>query len=351
MGKSSKKKELSHLLVIRLSAMGDVAMTVPVLYALTRQYPELKITVLTRVFFKPMFSQLRNVSIFEADVNGKHKGIHGLWKLFKELKTLKIDGVADLHNVLRSNILKKFFKRDDIPFVQIDKGRKEKKRLISSKNKIFKPLKSTYERYADVFKELGFPLEFKNKEFLTKEALSNKVQKIIEPETKKWIGIAPFAAFEGKMYPLHFMEKVIEKLNNTEKYKILLFGGGGLETEKLNQLSKKYSNVISIAGLLSFEDELLVISNLDVMVAMDSGNGHLSAMYGVPTITLWGVTHPFAGFSPFGQDINNSILADRDKFPFIPTSVYGNKFPKGYEKVMETIQPEQVVQKILQLLN
>ena len=86
------------------------------------------------------------------------------------------------------------------------------------------------------------------------------------------------------------------------------------------------------------------------MVSMDSGNGHLSAMFGIPTLTIWGITHPFAGFAPFGQDPKLSILADREQYPMIPTSVYGNKFPKGYERVMDTIHPQDVVNTIESLL-
>lgn len=113
-------------MVIRLSAMGDVAMTVPVLKSLIKTYPGLKITVLTKAFFKPIFLGLDNVEVYKADVSGKHKGVYGLWKLFKELESLQIDAVADLHSVLRSTILKQFFRFRGIPVVQIDKGRKEK---------------------------------------------------------------------------------------------------------------------------------------------------------------------------------------------------------------------------------
>ena len=118
------KNKYKHLLVIRLSAMGDVAMTVPVLSALAAQYPDLQITVLTRTFFSPMFITLSNVHVYQVDVVGKHKGILGLWRLFRELKTLGIDAVADLHNVLRSSILKRFFMSSNIPVIQIDKGSK-----------------------------------------------------------------------------------------------------------------------------------------------------------------------------------------------------------------------------------
>ncbi len=335
-----------HILVIRLSAMGDVAMTVPVLSAFTDQYPDVKITVLTRAFFRPMFSQLSNVTVYEADVKGRHKGVFGLWKLYKELATLNIDAVADLHNVLRSKVLKRFFRFGRIPVVQIDKGRAEKKALTSSSNKVFKPLKTTHERYADVFAALGFPLDLSKARPLPKEKCSKKTIDLIGPDVKKWLGIAPFAAFEGKMYPLTLMEDVIETLDCSNGYKILLFGGGDAEKYKLEEFETKFKNCICAVGKLSFAEELAIISNLDGMLSMDSGNGHLAAMYGIPVITLWGVTHPYAGFYPFGQDASNSLFAEREKFPLIPTSIYGNKIPDGYERVMETILPEEVVAKI-----
>lgn len=337
-------------MVIRLSAMGDVAMIVPVLSALTEEYPELKITVLTKPFFAPIFSQLKNVEIFGAEVKGRHKGVFGLWRLFKELRTRKIDAVADLHNVLRSKILKCYFNLAGIPFFQIDKGRAAKKALTSLKNKIFKPLKTTHERYSEVFDRLGFPIDLSRAIPLSKEKLSEKTLKLTGANSEKWLGIAPFAAFNGKMYPLCLMEEVIKELHTTDKYKIFLFGGGKEEEKKLESLASKFKSCINVVGKLSFPEELALISNLGAMLSMDSGNAHLAAIYGIPVISLWGVTHPYAGFYPFGQNANNAILADRDKFPLIPTSVYGNKMPEGYEKAMETILPGEVVAKIESVL-
>ncbi len=354
MGKSNRsqteKKPISHVLVIRLSAMGDVAMTVPVILALVKQYPELRITVLTRGIFKAIFLELPNVEVYIADVMGKHKGVRGLWKLFKELKKLHIDAIADLHNVLRSNILKWYFGLIKIPFKQIDKGRAEKKELTSLKNKIIKPLKTTHNRYVDVFERLGFPINLSPDSFLPRQRLSNKAIEIIGTDTRKWIGIAPFAAYKGKMYPLDLMEQVIRQLNNTEKYKMFFFGGGENERLQLEEWEKQFHNGINIAGRLSLDEELALISNLDLMLAMDSANAHLAAMYGISTITLWGVTHPYAGFYPFGQDASNALLADREKYPFIPSSIYGNKNSVGYEKAIETIAPDMVLHKIDEVL-
>lgn len=337
-------KPIKHILVIRLSAMGDVAMTIPVLRAFTEQYPNVKLTVLTRAFFTPFFQDLPNVSVFPAEVKGKHKGVYGLYKLSKELKSLNIDAVADIHNVLRSTILKWFL--SEIKTVQIDKGRAEKKALTTGK--IVCQLKSTHQRYADVFETLGFPLDLSQPKFPKPMPLSPALTSIIGTDSKMWIGIAPFAAFEGKMYPLDLMEEVIKILSKT--HKILLFGGGKNEIEHLNILESTNVNVINLAGKLTLAEELVVISNLDVMLSMDSGNAHIAAMLGKKVITLWGVTHPFAGFAPFNQPDDFALLSDRRQFPLIPTSVYGNTCPEAYKNAMKTIQPKVIVDKIESLL-
>jgi len=333
-----------HILVIRFSAMGDVAMTVPVLRAFTKQYPTVKLTVVTKTFFKPLFRDIPNVSVVEADLKGIHKGIFGLYKLSKGLKKIGFDSVADLHNVLRSNILKLFFFGKKI--VQIDKGRAEKKALVSGQ--IFEQLKTTHQRYADVFKHLGCPVNLSNPIFPEPSKLNSNCLELIEADSKPMIGIAPFAAFKGKAYPLSKMQIVIETLS--KDYKVLLFGAQGNEATQLEGIAQNFNNVISLAGQLSLNEELDIISNLKLMISMDSGNAHLAAMQGVKALTVWGVTHPYAGFYPFNQDEKHAVLADRNIFPKIPTSVYGNSFPEGYEKVFSSITPEHILKKIKSIL-
>lgn len=345
-----KKGKHTHILVIRLSAMGDVAMLVPVFSLLQTKFPTLKITLLTRAHFGPIFAELPNVDVFPALVKGEHKGFLGLFRLFRTLKSLGIDAVADTHNVLRSNVLRLFFKLSGIPVVQLDKGRMEKKALTRAKNKHFKPLKTTHERYADVFRKLGFTIDLKVAKLMNKQPFPTKTLKWLPQDSGKKVGIAPFAAHEGKMYPLELMESVIIQLLDNG-YRILLFGGGKEEEHLLNALSQKFGvKVISVVGKLNFNEELALISNLDLMLSMDSGNGHLAANYGVPVITIWGVTHPYAGFAPFGQPISRSLIPDRGAFPLLPTSIYGNKFPEGYEAAIASITPQQIAAKVQEAL-
>jgi ADP-heptose:LPS heptosyltransferase len=338
------------LLVIRLSAMGDVAMTVPVLLSLVRHNPFLKLVILTRPFFAPIFRDIPNIEVIIADLENEYRGIGGLFALAKHLRRHRFNGVADLHNVLRTKILKVFFVGSGVPFVQLDKGRKEKSKLTRWGSKEIEALMTTHERYAAVFRQMGFALKLDSQDVLERRQVSKAIEDYLPEGEIKLIGIAPFAAFQSKMYPLEFMEEVLIKLADTKKYKIIVFGGGAKEIKTLKQLEKKYTNCYSVGGRLAFKRELDLISHLDLMVAMDSGNGHLAAMFGVPTITLWGNTHPFTGFAPFGQPASHQILSDRTRYPLIPTSVYGRKVPEGYDRVMESIHPDMVVEKILSTL-
>lgn len=334
---------MQHIAVMRLSAMGDVAMTVPVLRAFVKQFPEVQITVISRPFFKPFFEGIPNLSFFAFDEKERHKGFLGLLRLFQDLKGLNIDAFADLHNVLRSKVVRTLFALSGKKIASVDKGRAEKKALTQAENKTFKPLPSMFERHAKVFEQLGFTIDLSQPEFPEKAVLGPEILALIGTNHQKLIGIAPFAQYDSKVYPLDLMQEVIDQLALDTTQTILLFGGGKKEIEILNAISKGKKNVINVAGKIKFQQELQLISNLDVMLSMDSGNAHIAAMLGVKVITLWGATHPFAGFLPFNQPLENALVSDRNLFPKLPTSVYGNKKVEGYEDAMRTITVDAIV--------
>jgi ADP-heptose:LPS heptosyltransferase len=228
----------------------------------------------------------------------------------------------------------------------VDKARAEKAALTRAENKIFKPLPTMFERHTKVFEEIGFTVDLSNPIFPPKQKLDTEIVHLIGENYQKLIGIAPFAQYDSKVYPLDLMQEVIDKLAENKNHKILLFGGGKKEIELLDSLSKDKDNIVNIAGKINFQQELQLISNLDVMLSMDSANAHLAAMLGVKVITLWGATHPFAGFLPFNQPFENALTANRNLFPKLPTSVYGNKKVAGYESAMRTISVESVIDKI-----
>ncbi|MGC4040959.1 MAG: glycosyltransferase family 9 protein [Flavobacterium sp.] len=328
--------------------MGDVAMTVPVIRAFVEQNPGVKVTVVSRPFFKPFFDGIPNVDFFAVDVKQRHKGFLGLLKLYADLKELGIDAVADLHNVLRSQIVRTLFAAlSGKKVAATDKGRADKKALTRAKNKVFKPVKTMVQRHVDTFKKLGFNVDVSNPKFPEKAVLSPEILNVTcEKTSQRWIGIAPFAQYESKVYPQELMQEVINGLASETKNKIFLFGGGNKEIEALNSFAEEKGNVVNVAGKLKLPQELDLISNLDVMLSMDSGNAHIAAMLGTKVITLWGATHPFAGFAPFNQPLENCLVSDREKYPLLPTSVYGNKKVEGYENAMRSIPTKKVIEKV-----
>ena len=338
---------MKRLLVFRFSAMGDVAMTVPVLYSLAKQYPELQITVVSRAAFQAFFEQLPpNVTFFVADLHGKHKGIRGLFRLFKELLKMKFDAVADLHCVLRTFFLCSCFRLKGISIARIDKGRKEKKALIRKKNKVRKQLPSSFERYTKVFNKLGLSFDFS----FTSIYGTEEVDTILFSDytgikaNQKWIGIAPFAKHAEKMYPLKKMEQVVEELSKVENTTIFLFGGGKEEIRQLQEWEEKYPHIINLAGKLKLNGELAAISQLDVMISMDSANMHMASLSHTPVISIWGATHPCCGFMGWKQSIDHAIQAE---LPCRPCSIFGNKpcISNDYA-CMNQITPEIILKKV-----
>ena len=341
-------KAVRHIAAIRLSALGDVALTVPVLLAFTRQYPEIGLTIVSRPFFRPLFDNIPNLEFFVFDERGRHKGLVGLIRLYSDLKKNNIYAFADLHDVLRSKILRTIFKIGGSKVASINKGREEKKALTRRHHKDFRQLKHVTQRYADVFEKLGFPIDMSQQRTLPKHISDSNSAAIVGKKVGKWLGIAPYAKHQAKVYPSELMRKVIDALSQDKDLRIFLFGSP-VEIPALKALAGN-ENIFIVPEKLKFDQELVMISNLDLMLSMDSGNAHLAAIFGVPTVTLWGATHPFAGFSPFNQPMENALVSDRDQYPMLPTSVYGNKIVAGYEDVMRTIDPETVISKVRSLL-
>jgi len=351
---NANKNQNTHILVLRLSAMGDVAMAVPVLALLLEQYPNVSVTVVSRPLFAPFFSKLTRCHFFAADVDKYYRGIVGLWCLSSDLLALRPDKIADLHEVLRTNLLDVILKlRSGRPLQKIDKGRKEKKALCAhKKHKNIYPLRSTHTRYADVFARLGFPIDLNRGNSIinfTPTKFSSEI--LTQIKGKIPIGIAPFARYTGKTYPPDLMKKTIELLleKRTDVY-FFLFGGKA-DTEILNDWQKEHpQNIMVIAGIGSLEEEMSLMSSLKLVLSMDSANMHIAAMLGIPVISLWGATHPFLGFYGWQQDLKNAILPDLEKFTTLPCSVNGKKVHTEATDCMRSIAPERVVNLILENL-
>jgi ADP-heptose:LPS heptosyltransferase len=338
---------MAKFLVIRFSALGDVAMTIPVIHSFAIQYPQHEIIMLSRSVWEPVFRMLPdNVSFLCADLKGKHKGIGGLNRLFRQLKEMDFNYVVDLHDVLRSQYLCFRFRLSGISTGVLDKGRTEKKKLVRRHRKVFENQKSSFYRYSDVFEYLGFPfyLNFISV-YENLKGESPQLSPIIgEKGNTIWIGIAPFAKHKGKIYPLESQEQVVAHFSKDRRVKVFLFGGGEREEKILDEWVIKYPSIISVAGKIRMEGELALMSRLDVMLSMDSANMHLASLVNIPVISVWGATHPYAGFRGWNQMAENCIQIELD---CRPCSVFGNKKCfRGDYACLFGIEPKQIIKKI-----
>lgn len=325
---------MKRLLIIRFSAMGDVAMTVPVVDALAHSHPELKITVLTQERMVPLFSWMpENVCVKGINLK-EYSGIGGLRKLYEQLKADRYDAVADIHDVLRTKYLQMRFRMNGTKVAVIQKGRQDRKALLGHGME-HEPLRPMVEKYAKVFQQLGLDITTT----YTPPAIAKEEMPLKEVKFPA-IGVAPFAAHQGKIYPLPMMKQVVDTLADQGNH-IYLFGAGVGEIALLESWERE--GVTSVAGKLGgLKNELILMSQLAMMISMDSSNMHMAALMGTRTISIWGATHPKAGFTAWNQPADSLVqkpLACR------PCSIYGNKpCTKGNYPCMQQIRPETIVE-------
>lgn len=338
-----------HILCIRLSALGDVAMTVPVIDSAARQHPELRFTVVTKRRAVPLFDFMpSNVEVLPFDKD-KYKGVNGLEHFCKLLKRRKFDAVADLHDVLRSKYIRTRLRMGGARVAVIQKERALKRKIIGHGTDST-PLLSGVERYAHVLTDLGVSVKVDfNRAFNPTLENSNIVEQRIghKSSSEHWVGIAPFAAHATKIYPLEQMQKVARMLRD-KGCSVWLFGGGRKEYEVLK--SWEEIGIKSVCGRLdSLHNEMLLMSQLDCMIAMDSANMHIASLTGIPVLSIWGATHPIMGFAPYGQPLDRIVQIK--ELSCRPCSVYGN-LPCRYGDLhcMTAIQPETIVERCMILM-
>ncbi len=318
-----------------MSALGDVAMTLPVIYSVCQAYPDTEFVLLTRPFFAKIFiNHPENLSFVAADFKTEYKGKTGIYRLIKKLSSLNFTAVADLHNVLRSWIIDAYFLLKGKKVCMVDKERS--KRNEANKNKIEQ--RSYIQRYCDVFDRLGFRANLKFKSVFENFPIQAP-EKVNHPA----VGIAPYARYKNKTYPLELMKKVVEKLTS-KGINVYLFGARGKEADTLESWEMEYDLCHSLAGKMPITDELAMMSQMDVMVSMDSANQHLASIAGVKVLSIWGSTAPSCGFMAFGQSPDNVIISG---MPCQPCTTAGSETCRlGTFQCLKSLEPELIVRRI-----
>lgn len=310
--------------VVRFSALGDVAMTIPAVYSACRCNPEVEFIMVTRRPFNAIFvNPPRNLRVLGIDLKNEFKGPLGMMRLAADLGA---DTVVDLHDVLRSWMLSAFSRAKGIRVVRFDKARAAKKRLIARGASASLAVTPTISRYFDALRRAGLHVDPRFHGLYDEKAADSALFSNISAPKEPghiWIGIAPFAAHPGKIYPPEKMLEVVRALSLKPDTKVFLFGGGPAETATLKKWADEAGNIVCVAGAgIGFAGELALMSQLNLMVSMDSGNMHLAAVAGTPVLGIWGATHPAAGFAAWRTDGSDCLQLPMD---CRPCSAFGNR--------------------------
>ena len=306
-----------RLLVVRLSALGDVAILEPVLRQRASSNPDVLFLVAGPPRLEPLFKDMENVQYVPTEKRQKPR------ELYRQLSALKPDRVADMHHVLRVIGLDWLFR---LHGVRVSSIRKHTARSMPS-----------WQRYDRVLDRCGL-----------KGTVSpgGYWQTMADAGRPRVVGVAPFAQHQGKIWSLDKMERLVAMLSE-RGYQVQLFGSA-TEASLLDSWAEKYERVESLAGKYGFAEELERIETLDVMVSMDSANMHFASCKGVPVVSIWGATHPCRGFYGWRQNLTWAVQKEME---CRPCSKYGNKPCKyGDYRCMQSIETEEVMGRIETLL-
>lgn len=330
-----------HILVIRNSAMGDVAMVPHALRALREAYPDVRVTVLTRPLFKPFFAGL-DVDFLEADYAGRHKGVLGLLRLAGEARRRGIDAVADMHGVLRSRIVGLLLRLHGMPAARIDQG--AYREVVPAG--VYESGRLAAQTYRRALLRRAAPSGLRLRrsaacgEAGTAESGSGR---------KKECGSAshPFRRRPGKTYPEDLAAGLVAGLS--ARYdRVFIHSGGGGEAAFAERMEREHPNVTALWGRVRFAGELDLIANLDCVVSMDSLAMHMASLVATPVVSVWGATHPALGFLGYGCPPEGVVQLD---LPCRPCSVYGQRRCKFGDYRCMRIPPQAVLDRVEECLS
>ena len=308
---------MKKFLIIRFSSIGDIVLTTPVIRCLKKQYPNAEIHFLT----KPSYAFLLRNNPYISVVHELDKP---LFDKAIELKSMSFDYVIDLHNNMRTAIVKAILQ---IPAFSFDKLNTEKSILVKTGINALPPI-HIVDRYMQTLEHFGVKNDGEGLDYFLPSAISLQVV-LSENYTAFAIGAQHYT----KRLPVH---KIAEFIKSVEGSVVLL---GGKEDEEngnavLNLVGDK---AINMCGKLSFDESALVVKNATKVISHDTGLMHVAAAFKKQIISVWGNTVPEFGMYPYygKYQIENRMLEVKD-LACRPCSKIGfNGCPKKHFACME----------------
>ena len=331
-----------RFLVLCFSKETKALLLAPVLQNLVRQYSKISLTLVCLPHCQIFFHDIPGVHTVGVDFKKKYRGPWGLYRLCRELNKLGpyVRGL-DLNEELNNYLLRLFFFFHNLYFTKLAPINRQLHRLTRRRRKGRQNLPHLVERYTDSFRQAGLELNKKVKisfpalnlstqtrafvhDFLEKRGLTKESpQKTIEA----WIAFVPFADYRLKDYSFEKASELIDTLQKELKILIFLFGAQRESLDKLQDLHKKHPQTILVTeNLQRLELEMGVLSQMDLFLGVDSLYMHLASLLGISLFSIWGPTHPYGGYGPYGKkNKHQAIQIPHEALSCRPCSVQGNK--------------------------
>jgi heptosyltransferase-2 len=343
------QKEMKKILIIRLSSLGDVILTTPVIAALKAKFPHSELFLLTKARYGDLLrNDPRISSLVEFDPAGKDRGLSGFMSLISELRSHDFDLLVDLHANLRSFLIRYLVKSR----VKLKYRKRWLRRLLMVHFKFLRTKAvRTVDSYLEHLKKLGVQaLERNPLIFLSQEDLGYADHFLLEQQVKKddiVVGVHPGAKWETKRWNEEKFARVCRSLAETPGYKILLLGDES-EAKLVGEIGKDVPDdrLVKAVGF-PLGKVMSLIKRCDCFITNDSGPMHIASALGVPVVAIFGPTHPKLGFAPVGS--RNLVLCADVKCS--PCSLHGEKrCGKRSRFCMDLIEPDMVIEAVERLL-
>ena len=323
--------KLKKILIIRLSSLGDVLLTTPLIRTIKNKNPSIQIDFVVREEFIEAVQNNPNVSKIYSYTNSKSEKQN----LINSLSAKKYNLAIDLQNNLRS---KEILKSIRCEILRFKKNNFKKFLLVQFKINKLKDALPIPLRYAEA---AGInELDNEGIDFFTENLPDKRLNK-----NENYIGICPGAKHFTKQWPKEYFIELGKKLESAG-YKVVLFGGPD-EVSICYEIEKELGNVLNLCNtnLLQAGADMKMCK---AIYSNDSGLMHLASALKLPVIAFFGCTVREFGFYPYKA---NSIELENKNLSCRPCTHIGrNTCPKIHFKCMKELKPELAFSTLNQLV-
>ncbi len=338
---------VGKILVVRLSSIGDIILTTPLLRSLKTKYPGAQITFLIKEQYKELLASSPYVD--KLITFNKKDGFSGLTDIKNRLKEEKFDLFLDIHKNWRSRYLRLGIGAKKV--TSYNKLIFKRTLLIWFKINLYGKIKPVYERYFDSVRDQGIKYDGRGTQIHVPDAAVHKVKTVLEAAGYHFNGplviLCPGATYFNKKWkPEGFVETA--RYLTREKSAFVVIHGGPEDKVLCSGIARTAgSGCVSLAGMFSLSESAALLKSATLVIANDSGLLHLAQSQKVPVVGIYGPTTRELGYFPV--ELNSTVV--ETELSCRPCTHNGlDKCPKKHFRCMNDITAESVIKAALQYI-